>query len=153
MFTVLLTFNTDSDFTVHRLMVTQKSKGFSLLEVMVVVAILGVVAGIAVPIYNGYTASARATECANEVAALRLAEEEFFLVNNTYFAGATAAALQLASTGVYLATPTYIAGTSVCTVSVAAGGAGIGTQYVITAIPRVGGLLDGSGVNLVTQNF
>jgi len=134
-------------------MTYKKPKGFSLLEVMVVVAILGVVAGIAAPIYNGYVESARATECANEVAALRLAEEEFFLVNNTYFAGATGALLQAASTGVYIASPTVLAGTSVCTISVAAGPAGIGTQYIITAIPRVGGPLDGSGLNLVTQNF
>ena len=134
-------------------MTTYKSKGFSLLEIMVVVAILGVVAGIAAPIYSGYTESARATECANEVAALRLAEEEFFLVNNTYFAGTNAVALQLASTGVYVATPTYVAGTSVCTVSVAAGPAGIGTQYAINAIPRAGGTLATSGLNLDTFNY
>ena len=64
-------------------MVMQRNRGFSLLEIMVVVAILGVLAGIAVPIYSSYTQSARATECANEVSAIQLAEEEFFLVNNT----------------------------------------------------------------------
>lgn len=134
-------------------MANKTTKGFSLLELMVVVAILGVVAGIAVPTYNSYTESARATECANEVAALRLAEEEFFLVNNTFFAGATGVLLQAASTGVYNPSPAVIAGTSLCTFSVAAGPAGIGTQYAINAIPRAGGALAGSGLNIDTCNY
>ena len=62
-----------------------KTAGFSLMELMVVIAILGIVAAIAIPAYTGYIATARMTEAKNNIAALRLAEEEFFLENNRYF--------------------------------------------------------------------
>ena len=134
-------------------MARNNTKGFSLIELMVTVAILAILAGIAIPIYRNYTVSARATECANEVAALRLAEEEFFLINNTYFLGANVANLVANSAGVYTPSPTALAGTSVCTYSAAAGPAGIATQYTINAIPRAGGALAGEGINIVAQNF
>ena len=59
-------------------------KGFSLIELMVVVAIIGVLAAIAVPQYaefrkRGYVASMRMDICA-----IRNAQEAYFAVNNTY---------------------------------------------------------------------
>ena len=72
---------------------SQQNNGFTLIELMIVIAIIATLAGIAIPIYRGYKQTAQATECGNEVAALRLAEEEFFLVNNSYFEGGSAALL------------------------------------------------------------
>jgi len=128
-------------------------KGFTLIELMIVVAILATLAAIAVPIYRGYTESARATECANEVAGIRLAEEEYFLVNNMYFAGLDAPALQIASAGVYIPSPNAQAGTSVCKYKVSPGTAGIATQFAINAIPRAGGALKNSTLNLNSCNY
>jgi len=60
-------------------------KGFSLVELMIVIAILGIVTAIAIPSYNGYISAARLTEAKNNITAIKLAEEEYFLENNTYF--------------------------------------------------------------------
>jgi len=63
------------------------SSGFTLLELMITVAILAIIAAIAIPAYSGYILSSRRAECLNELAAIKLAEEEFFLANNRYFDG------------------------------------------------------------------
>ena len=62
-------------------------KGFTLIEMLITLAILGVVSAIAIPAYNGYIKTAKMSEAHNNLAALRLAEEEYFLDNNEYFDG------------------------------------------------------------------
>ena len=64
------------------------TKGFTLLELMITVAIVAILAAISIPAYKGYITSAKMTEAHNNLAALRLAQEEFFLENNRYFTGA-----------------------------------------------------------------
>lgn len=61
------------------------TSGFTLMELMVTMAILAVIAGIAIPSYRGYMHNSYLTECQNEVAAIKLAEQEFYLENNAYF--------------------------------------------------------------------
>lgn len=72
---------------------SSNSKGFTLIELMITIAIIGVVAGIAIPSYNGYILTAKMAEAENNLAAIRLAQEEFFLENNRYFEGANTAAI------------------------------------------------------------
>lgn len=74
-----------------------KHNGFTLIEIMVAVAVLSIIASIAIPAYNSYISTARESEGAQDMAALRIAQEEFFMDNNTYFQGATAGALRAAS--------------------------------------------------------
>ena len=62
-------------------------KGFTLLEIMMTVAILAVVASIAVPAYNNYIETGRITEGWNNLYALNAAEQQYFLENNAYFSG------------------------------------------------------------------
>lgn len=81
-----------------------KHHGFTLMELMITVAILAVITAIAVPAYNGYMATARKTEGNNNLAALALAEEEYFLENNAYFYGADKDALETASGNLWEAT-------------------------------------------------
>lgn len=84
-------------------MKTGKNQGFTLLELMITVAILGVIAGIAIPAYKGYITTSHKTECQNEVAAIKLAESEYYLENNAYFSGTGWSALEGASNNIYQA--------------------------------------------------
>lgn len=67
----------------------KNNTGFTLIEMMITLAILGIVAAIAIPAYSGYIATARLAEAKNNIAALKLAEEEYFLENNNYFSDTT----------------------------------------------------------------
>jgi type IV pilus assembly protein PilE len=67
--------------------------GLTLIELAVTMAIIAVLAAVAIPAYKGYIASAKNTEGMNNLAALELAEHEFFLENNNFFTGADTATL------------------------------------------------------------
>lgn len=80
------------------------SLGFTLVEIMIAMAILGILSAIAVPAYNGYITTAKMSEAHNNLAALRLAEEEYFLENNDYFGGLNISAIKSASGNLWSAT-------------------------------------------------
>lgn len=58
--------------------------GFSLIEVMVVVAIIGILASIAMPAYQDYIRSGNAAEAPANLANCRVQAEQFFQDNFTY---------------------------------------------------------------------
>jgi type IV pilus assembly protein PilE len=60
------------------------SKGFSLIELMIVVAIIGILAMIAIPGYIGQQKSAARTEAYSNLENLRLLEEQYFAENGCY---------------------------------------------------------------------
>jgi type IV pilus assembly protein PilA len=62
---------------------TKLQKGFTLIELMIVVAIIGILAAIAIPAYQDYTVRAQVTEGMNLAAAAKAAVAESFLNRGT----------------------------------------------------------------------
>lgn len=89
-------------------------KGFTLIELMIVVAIIGILAAIAIPAYQDYTIRAQVTEGLNLAGAAKAAVAETYTSSNTWPANNTAAGLD--------PTATNISGKYVESVSVGAGG-------------------------------
>ncbi|WP_101760318.1 type IV pilin protein [Oceanicoccus sp. KOV_DT_Chl] len=61
-----------------------KQKGFTLVELMVVVAILGILFSIAIPRYQTYTIRANRQDAFSMLTMLRFAQEEYKADNGTY---------------------------------------------------------------------
>lgn len=59
-------------------------RGFTLIELMVVVAIIGILVGIAVPTYQDSVRKSRRGQAKADLAEVAQAMERFYTVNNTY---------------------------------------------------------------------
>ena len=61
----------------------KKQKGFTLIELMIVVAIIGILAAVAIPAYQDYTVRARVTEGLSLASAAKTAISEYYATNGT----------------------------------------------------------------------
>lgn len=59
-------------------------KGFTLVELMIVIAILGVLSAIAIPVYKDYVTSARFSEAKTNLDTIRLLQEQHFADDGEY---------------------------------------------------------------------
>ncbi|NBD95374.1 MAG: prepilin-type N-terminal cleavage/methylation domain-containing protein [Gammaproteobacteria bacterium] len=77
----------------------RKQGGFTLIELMIVIAILAILMAIAIPAYQDYSIRAKVSECINLAAGAKLAVSETGLSNGEFPAGNEAAGFEFATTG------------------------------------------------------
>lgn len=65
----------------------KRTKGFTLIELMIVVAIIGILSAIAIPAYTDYVTRAKISEATSTLADLRVKMEQYYLDNRTYPTG------------------------------------------------------------------
>jgi type IV pilus assembly protein PilA len=85
-------------------------KGFTLIELMIVVAIIGILAAIAIPAYQDYTIRSQVTEGLNLASSWKAGVAEYYANNGTWPATAAAIGNNAASTGKYVSSVTLAAG-------------------------------------------
>lgn len=66
-----------------------KHAGFTLVELMVVVAVVAIIAAIAIPQYTDYVTRSKFTEAHSNLANLRVQMEQSFMDKRTYISGGT----------------------------------------------------------------
>jgi type IV pilus assembly protein PilE len=112
----------------------QRASGFTLIEMMVVVAIVSILAAIAIPAYTRYVQRGDLVEATQALSQYRVQMEQYYQDNNTYANGA--------SCGV--AYPTLVNFALTCTLNT-------GQAYTATATGVAGGQVAGF-VYTIDQN-
>lgn len=118
-------------------------KGFTLIELMIVVAIIGILAAVAIPQYQDYVTRAKWSDNITQVSALKNAIAECAQNNNGTLAGTCDTAALLATAVGYPGLPAASANLSSVTVTantaaiVVTGTASVGS-CVVTFTPTVG---------------
>ena len=102
----------------------QMQKGFTLIELMIVVAIIGILAAVAIPAYQDYTIKGKVTEASNLIAGVKQAvaeQTDYSLLSNVLPADAAAmnAAVNTAISGNYVLSVT-VAGVTATTATITA---------------------------------
>ena len=105
-------------------------RGFTLIELMIVVAIIGILAAVAIPAYSDYTTRAQVSEALSLASAARSAVAESYAATSTWPANNNAAGLGVANT---------IRGKYVTSVTVAGNRITVRFRFTAPAAPAIRG--------------
>ncbi|ALP51783.1 hypothetical protein Tel_00740 [Candidatus Tenderia electrophaga] len=111
-------------------------QGFTLIELMIVVAIIGILAAVAIPAYQDYTIRAKVTEGIGYANAARTAISEYYLSENDFPTQAQAGVANASTTDVVQGVTVARTGSTTGTITVAfralGGDAAAGETIVFT---------------------
>jgi type IV pilus assembly protein PilE len=110
-------------------MYARKYAGVTLFELVVVILIIGILAGIGIPTYRQYMIRTHRTEAKSALLRLAAEQERFYLQNNTY-----------SNNFVALNMPTGLSEYGVYTLAIPVANI---TNFTLTATPTVGGGTNG----------
>ena len=106
-------------------------KGFTLIELMIVVAIIGILAAVAIPAYQDYTVRAKVTEGLSLASAAKTSVSEYFSSNDTMPADNSAAGLAQAGSISGNNVQSVTVGTGVITILYSGTGTTIGGSTLV----------------------
>lgn len=131
----------------------QIQQGFTLIELMIVIAIIGILAAVALPAYQDYTVRARASEMLSMIAPAKLAVGEYITTNNGQVPGSFSAAGYTAATSPMVQSISYNSTTGAVSVQSNSGNLGADVTMRLTPTTNASGSVLWSCTSIVGTNF